>query len=371
MNIFEKSSNALGSLYVVYESPVRQETENTLGVSHLLEHMICCSLDDIEEKFDQHGLTMNAQTSEHEVIFYLTGLEEELAQFRNIFVERITNYRPRLEDFNKELPIVQQEYADYYSDPGTSIYMNYLSMEHGFVGAIGAKSALDNLTFETAVEFFNKAFAAPTKIITVGESQQEYGTTFGAVQSPAKFAYRHLDTNAPIVPSSVPMFVASQKVFDEEMYHSSLISAMLCLGLKSPMYSELREKQKLCYWLSAAGQRVEDGLVSFVSTSVNEDKVTAAGTAMMEVLGDYKKHLTKERFDLVMQNRKIAKKISETNAAASAYAKHLVSADPRWSFTKNVDRITYDSTVAFYERTMNPAKIEWRQFSQADILKMV
>jgi len=370
MNIFEKSENALGSLYVVYESPVSMEKEDTLGLSHLLEHMICCSLDDIEEKFDQHGLTTNAYTSEGEVVFFLQGLNEELDRFKQTFVERIVGYQPQEKDFLKELPIVLQEYADHYSDPSGSMYNNFLSMQHGFVGPIGVKAALDGLTFEKVVEFFKEAYSAPSKIIYVGQEPCEFDVKFRPVDVAVKTPYRHIDTSAQVVLSSVPMFISTPAITDDEHYHAPLISAMLGYGLKSPLYSELREKRGLCYWVRANSQRVGDNLINFISTSVSEDKVDAAGQAMLEVISNYRQHMTRERFDLIMQNRRISKKIADTNPASSAYAKHLHSSNIKWSFMKNIDLITYESTMAYFERTYSPENVKWKAFSQSDVLAM-
>jgi predicted Zn-dependent peptidase len=370
MKIFEKSANALGSLYVIYESPVKLETHDELGLSHLLEHMMCCSLDDTEELFDQHGLQYNAYTGTQEVVFYLQGLTEELNKFKNLFVERICSYIPQEAHFTKELPIVLQEYADHYSDPSGSMYNNFLSMKHGFVGPIGARAALESLTFDRVQKFFTKAFSRPTKVVFVGESEIDVNLEFGESLSPAKLKYHHLDLSAQVIPSSVPMFVATEEITDEEHYHSPLINAMLGYGLKSPLYSELREKKGLCYWVKAGGQRIEDNIVNLISSSVSEDKIQTAGQAMLDVLENNRKFLTKERFDLIMQNRIISKKIADTDPASNAYTRHLISADKKWSFFKNIDQITYESTLAYFDRTMNPANIAWKIYSQPDVMSM-
>lgn len=371
MKIFEKSNNDMGSIYVVFESPVRNEDSALKGMSHLLEHMICCSLDDVEEKFDQHCLTHNAYTGGDEVVFYLSGLSEELAKFRALFIERILSYKPQLEHFNKEKNIVLQEYDDAYAESSFSSYSNYASMKYGYVGPIGVRESIQSVTFEQICNLHARAFSKPSKVIIVDRDDLDVQTEFADTSSSSYVNFRHLNLDAQVVPSSINVLTASPLLPEEGVYHLHIIQSVLGYGLKSPLYQELREKAGLCYWVSAGASKMNDDHVMIVSTSTKESNVQKIKDLTLDVLSAPEQHLSRERFDLMMQNRRIAKKIAEQNLASSAYKKYLNSANERISFLKNMDKITYESTLDYYNRHLNPKNVGWEQVDEKMIRELV
>lgn len=370
MKIFEKSNNDLGAIYIAYESPVRNEDPHLKGMSHLLEHMICCALDDVEEKLDQHCLTYNAYTGGDEVVFYLSGLSSELARFRELFVERILSYSPKLEHFEKEKNIVLQEYDDAYSESGFSSFANYASAKFGYVGPIGVRDAIESVTFEQICDLHRRAFSKPSKVIVVDSNDLNVETEFSDTSSSGYTAFRHVNHDAPVVPTSINVLSASPFLPVDGVYHLHIIQSILGYGLKSPLYQELREKASLCYWVSASGYKMNDDHIMVVSTSTKDANVQKIKEITLDVLCNPEKHITQDRFDMMMQNRRIANKIAEQNLAASAYRKYLNSANERISFLKNIDRITFDSTLDYYNRNINPRNVSWEQIDDRDIRAM-
>lgn len=370
MKIFEKSNNDLGSIYIVYESPVKNEDPHLKGMSHLLEHMICCSLDDVEERLDQHCLTYNAYTGGDEVVFYLSGLSSELAKFRELFFERILNYKPALEHFNKEKNIVLQEYDDAYSESGFSSFANYSSLKFGYVGPIGVRKAIEDVTFEQICDLHARAFAKPSKIIVVDCDDVAVSTEFADTSASTYTGFKHVNHDAPVVPSSINVLSASPLLPLDGVYHLHIIQSVLGYGLKSPLYQELREKASLCYWVSASGYKMNEDHVMVVSTSTKDANVARIKELTLEVLSNPEKHITRDRFEMMMQNRRIANKIAEQNLASYAYRKHLNSANERVSFLKNIDRITYESTLDYFNRNLNPRNVAWEQVDDRDIRQM-
>lgn len=370
MKIFEKSNNELGAIYIAFESPVKNEDPHLKGMSHLLEHMICCSLDDVEEKLDEHCLTYNAYTGGDEVVFFLSGLSSELAKFRDLFVERILNYKPQIEHFNKEKNIVLQEYDDAYSESGFSSFANYSSLKFGYVGPIGVRSAIEEVTFEQICDLHTRAFARPSKIIVIDRDDLEVQAEFADTSSAIYTGFRHVNHDAPVVPSSINVLSASPILPLDGVYHLQIIQATLGYGLKSPLYQELREKASLCYWVSASAYKMNDDHIMVVSTSTKDSNVDRIKGLTLDVLSNPEKHFTRERFDMMMANRRIAIRIAEQNLASSGFRKHLNSANEKVSFLKNIDRITYDSALDYFNRHLNPRNVAWEQVDDRDIRQM-
>lgn len=365
MEIFEKSNNALGSINVVYENPVSGEVANEKGLSHMLEHMITDNLVDLEEKFDQHGLMTNAYTSDHEVVFYLHGLSSEVDRFREEFVRRITEYRPTEEHFHKQHPIILQEYDDAYANPRHAFWMNLMSMEHGFVGPIGVRSAIEKADVDTLRNLHSRVFAAPTKIIAVGESPLGMPSiTYGNVMRHNGLDVRHTDGSAKTTESSVSISCMSPVLSCAGSYHAKMLGLMLGYGLPSPLYQELREKRGLCYAVSAYTSSVNGGVIFSIDSSVKGENVAAARATIQEVLRSGRDILTRDRFNLILENRKISKTVSEQYNSTNGYQKYLDSHRPEVNLLCNLDTITYEDTLDYFDRYLNPANHDWQFFDQ-------
>lgn len=367
MNFFTKGNNELATMYLIYESPVLQETPDLMGISHLLEHMMCCSMDDLNEELDQHGLTLNAFTSTHEVVYHLSGLDEELAKYRDTFLARIQGYVPNKVDFEKELNIVRQEYLDYYGSPDQASYMNLLSGKYGFVGAIGSWEALENITFEKVVEFHKKAFAKPTKFLYVGPREYSPELSFGEVQAPSKEKFRNINKDAGFNPNSIPLMILGEPINGDDLYLTRIISSMLSFGLASPLMKELREKRSLCYGASASTLDIEEGFVPALVTSVKESNLEEAKEVMMEILSNPDKYMTRKRFELVMENIRISIKAEDQTPTSGALRKILRSGQKKFSVKQNLDSITYEKVMDFYKKVYDPAHVKFEVYSQKEI----
>lgn len=368
---FKQSNNDLGSIYIVYESPVRNEDEALKGTSHLLEHMICGSLDDIEETFDEHCLSYNAYTDQEEVVFYLSGLSSELAKFRELFIERITSYKPTLEHYQREKPIVLQEYDDAYSDSYFSAVSNYMSAKHGHIGPIGIRSSIENTSFEQISELHSRVFQAPSKVIIIDKTDMDVRVPFADTSTLEVFPVKYVNGDAPSVPSSIHVVNASPIIPVSGSYHLPIIKSMLGYGLKSPLYKELRERNSLCYWVQVGPAKVADGSIMMVSTSVKEENIARISELTSAVLSEPFRHMTEERFNLMMNNMRLAKQVADQDFSKSSYREFLKSNDREVSFHKNIDSITYNSTLDFYNQYVNPQVVQWDHLDERSIKEMV
>ena len=73
-----KSPTDLSGFYVVYNGSVQNEKKGWYGLSHLMEHLMYHRFDDLLDDFDKDGISSNAYTSDNNIVFYMTGLDEYL-----------------------------------------------------------------------------------------------------------------------------------------------------------------------------------------------------------------------------------------------------------------------------------------------------
>ena len=85
-----ESQTELSGFYVVYNRTIINEKKGTYGISHLIEHLISHNFDDnLIEKFQNVGISWNAYTSPTNIVFYVSGLDKYISQYREEFLSRL------------------------------------------------------------------------------------------------------------------------------------------------------------------------------------------------------------------------------------------------------------------------------------------
>ena len=75
-----KSQTDLAGFYIVYDGSTNLEKSGWYGISHVMEHLLCKNFEHLREDFEREGIDWNAYTSNNEIVFYFTGLEEYLSK---------------------------------------------------------------------------------------------------------------------------------------------------------------------------------------------------------------------------------------------------------------------------------------------------
>ena len=80
---------------------------------------------------------------------------------------------------------------------------------------------------------------------------------------------------------------------------------MLSLGLKSPLYDEVREKRGLVYYIHCYQARLNNQGIISIDTQTSNRNFDGVIEGIKTVLTDPKKFLNKERFELVKDYYKV------------------------------------------------------------------
>ena len=304
-----KSQTDLSGFYVVYEGSTNLEKKGNFGISHLLEHLCCKSFDHLQEDFDKDGIDWNAYTSGNEIVFYLTGLDEKVNKWKGEFIKLLGQFNVTKEEFENERKIVLEEYMDSFNSQ-TEVHMLNLSRKlFNDYDPIGLREDLEKLKFMDCLNFFELQYAKPTKIINVSKGKPYKNNEID-------FAERTIVKNISFGNHKVPFELGNEfkdktslvmlsPVIDEDFAYVHFINAMLSLGLKSPLYQEIRERRGLVYYVHCYQSRMNQQGLNMIATQTSNKNFNACVDAIKEVLENPKKHLTKERFDLVKDYYKV------------------------------------------------------------------
>lgn len=304
-----KSQTDLSGFYVVYEGSTNLEKAGWYGISHLMEHLMCKNFDHLQEDFDKDGIDWNAYTSGNEIVFYLTGLDEKVNKWKGEFMDLLGQFNVTKEQFENERNIVLEEYMDSFNDQTQSHMLNLSRKIFNDYDPIGLREDLQKMKFMDCLNYFDLQYAKPTKIINVSKNKQYKNNSID-------FAERSIVKNLSFGDNKVPFelnndfkdkssLVMLSPVIDEDFAYVHFINAMLSLGLKSPLYQEIREKRGLVYYVHCYQSRMNQQGLNTIATQTSNKNFNACVDSVKLVLDNPKKHLTKDRFDLVKDYYKV------------------------------------------------------------------
>ena len=345
-----KSQTDLSGFYVVYEGSTNLEKKGWYGISHLMEHLMCKNFDHLQEDFDRDGIEWNAYTSSNEIVFYLTGLEDKVNKWKGEFMDLLGGFNVKKAEFENERNIVLEEYMDSFNEQTQCHVLNLSRKLFGDYDPIGLKEDLENLKFMDCLNYFELQYAKPTKIINV--SKKDYKNTT------LDFAERTIIKPLVYGNHNVPLEINNEwkdktsiailsPVINEDFAYIHFINAMLSLGLKSPLYQEIREKRGLVYYVHCYQSRMNNQGLNSISTQTSNRNFNAVVDAVEGVIKNPKKYLTKDRFNLVKDYYSVRMQKDEILRYKSV---NQFINPTGWSVYDILDKITLKKVLEVYDK---------------------
>ncbi len=349
-----KSQTDLSGFYIVYNGSTNLEKPGWYGIAHLLEHLMCKNFDHLRDDFDREGIDWNAYTSNNEIVFYFTGLEEYLSKRKYEIMDLMSGFNVNKEQFENERNIVLQEYTDYFGDQSESHQLNLYRKLYNDYDAIGLREDLEGLKFMDCLNFFEKQYSSPSKIINVSSSSK--------FKSDIKFLDNKIDTKVKFGPykdvtlekrndfGDKASLLMLSPIANEDFNYISFINAMLSSGLSSPLYDEVREKRGLVYRIGCYQSRLNNQGVTNISTQTSLSNVDAVYDAVRGVINNPDKYLTQERFDIIKKSYLVKIKKDEINR----YGNVSNWINPTgWNIKEIIDKVTLKDIKRVYDNNFN------------------
>lgn len=326
-----EASNALSSFYIVYYGSCNLEKPGIYGISHLMEHLVCKLFDHLQNEFDENGISWNAYTSSSEVVFHWSGLEENLSKYREVLIDLLSEFKITEEEFENERNIVIQEYYDSFNDQTSMHYLNLNRKLYDHYGPIGLLEDLKSLTFDDCKKYFDLQFKTIDKIVNVSDKKIESSKNtdssfkdfdeYSKEEDNANKFYYDIKNNDKAKMEVLNEYKGKRSIIaysdlidnKEDIPYITFIIYMLTSGLNSPVYKQIREKEGLVYYIQCWLDRVGDKSVIYFASLTTDENVEKFEKSLNKVLNDYKKHLNKERFDIIKNKLIIGYKKSDIN----------------------------------------------------------
>ena len=348
-----KSQTDLSGFYVVYEGSTNLEKKGWYGIAHLMEHLMTKNFDHLQEDFDRDGIDWNAYTDSNNIVFYLTGLEEKVSKWKNKFMDLLSGFDVTKEEFENERNIVLEEYMDSFNEQTQSHMLNLSRKLFNDYDPIGLKEDLEKMKFLDCLNFFELQYAKPTKIINV--SKKDYknpALDFAETTIVRPLVYGNHDVQLELNNDwkDKTSIVILSPVINEDFAYVHFINAMLSLGLKSPLYQEIREKRGLVYYVHCYQSRINRQGLNSISTQTSNKNFNAVVDAAEGVIKNPKKYLTKDRFNLVRDYYTVRQKKDEI--LRYKQVNDIINPE-EWSIYNILDDIKLKKVLEVYDRYFN------------------
>jgi predicted Zn-dependent peptidase len=345
-----KSQTDLSGFYVVYEGSTNLEKKGWYGISHLMEHLMCKNFDHLQEDFDRDGIEWNAYTSSNEIVFYLTGLEDKVNKWKGEFMDLLGGFNVKKTEFENERNIVLEEYMDSFNEQTQCHMLNLSRKLFGDYDPIGLKEDLENLKFMDCLNFFELQYSKPTKIINVSKKDYKNSTLDFAdrtIIKPISYGNHNVPLELNNEWKDKTSIAILSPVINEDFAYIHFINAMLSLGLKSPLYQEIREKRGLVYYVHCYQSRMNNQGLNSISTQTSNRNFNAVVDAVEGVIKNPKKFLTKDRFNLVKDYYTVRMKKDEILRYKSV--NQWINPEG-WSVYDILDKITLKKVLEVYDK---------------------
>ena len=226
------------------------EREGQRGISHLMEHLMCKTFDDLRPKMTKLGIDHNAYTNNLSTVFYFAGLTRFINEMTPLLVKRLIEH-PQLwsrVDFENEKKTVIQEYKDVFNDQLYGTYHNVMRKEYGYFSAIGCLHDIENFSYDDSLRL-SSLYERPSLIVEVGN--QSSLVDFKAIHYDYNYDIVKNRVNSDLlenVPKQGKTIAGVVGQPTDKLQMLAFLSICLTGSLEAPLYQEIREKRGLSYY---------------------------------------------------------------------------------------------------------------------------
>jgi predicted Zn-dependent peptidase len=347
-----KSQTDLSGFYIIYEGSTNLEKPGWYGLSHLMEHLMCKNFEHLREDFEREGIDWNAFTDSNNVVFYFTGLEENINARKYEIFDLISQFNITKEDFEKERNIVLQEYTDYFGKQTESHTLNLGRKLFLDYDPIGKREDLESLKFMDCLNFFELQFQNPTKIINVSAKtkfdRNDIDFFVPNINKKVKFGpYQEATIEKMNDFGDKSSLIMVSPISESDFDYITFINSMLSSGLSSPLYKEVREKRGLVYYIRCSQVRLFNQGITKISTQTFHKNVEDVYDAVRTVISNPNKYITKKRLETIREYYLIKLKKDKINQFSNVNHWMLPKG---WSVKDIVEKVNINKIREVYDK---------------------
>ena len=331
----------------------KYETKKINGISHFLEHMMFKGTEkrpgklDISMELDGMGAEYNAFTGKEYTGYYAKASVKKIDTVMDVIFDIFLNSKLDEKEINIERGVIIEELNMYRDMPQRYVSDLFERLLYGDQPAGwdigGDKETILNLKREEFLNYFNAHYIAPKTIVAIAgnvdpeeiKSKVErhfknirQGKEFGKLaviekqDKPQVFLHNKKTDQTHLI-----LGVRAYDKFNDKKYPLGIMSIVLGGGMSSRLFSEVRDKRGLAYYIGAGGESYTDSGFFMVKAGVNNQKTKETLEVIMEELRKVKNEgITPQELQRAKDQVEgsMALGLEHSDAVAEMYAESLI-----------------------------------------------
>ena len=288
----------------------RHETDKYAGISHFLEHMLFKGTGKrpnhrlITQPVENTGGSINASTGYDSTIYWCRVPQNFLSESLDLIFDMLNNSVLREADIDKERGVIIEELRALMDDPEslTDLKLEELMWSGTPLGRdiAGNQNSISNITKKDLIKYLNLNYVGTNIVVSIaGCLDHEYvvnqvNTLSGEMsvalpddyvdispnQTYPRVSIRNCDTEQ----SHIAMGYPGTSWSDKDRYALDILSIILCEGMSSRLFTEVREKRGLAYDISGITNHLRDVGSFTISSGIDKTKIVSAVSLILNNL---------------------------------------------------------------------------------------
>lgn len=348
---------------ITFNGSAMIEPDGYKGITHIIEHCMCEKIKTLEPIFKQNAISWNAFTSDNQMSFYIAGLANVIKKYRKQFTEFVLNYKIEKEVFERERNVIIAEYYQSFSDQNSAFFLNWMRKYYNYTSAIGLIDDIKSITYEKFIEYKNKFYSDPSYIGFSHPKKtksliNDMNIKFNSIKEYSGFNKFKEYSKYPMEKcadfSSQRILMAVRELpFDKsckELACTDYLMGILCEGLTSPLYKELREKLQGVYSLYSCKMILTNNrFVSFIIVNADATKYKVIMNKFQEMLNNIKQYITEDDFNIIVNSKSTSCLIKKLSSYANGSEFSEISKNKINILTNK--KVTYQEFLDYINKT--------------------
>jgi predicted Zn-dependent peptidase len=298
------------SCFVMLAAGSRYETAETNGIAHFSEHMFFKGTErrptarDIAGEVDSIGGEFNAFTSKEYTGYYVKCAAEHRDVALDVIVDMLRNSKFDSGEIDREKGVIIEEMNMYFDTPRDFVDGVYEELIYGAdhpLGwdIIGRKETVQAATRDTFMDYLGHWYKPSRMVVGVGgrigdgltERIEELLGDLAAAETGSPHPAPPLPNGSRVKvhtkqsdQAHIVLGVRSRPIVDPDRYVLMVLSTVLGGGMSSRLFTEVRERRGLAYYVFATNHAYTDAGSLYSQAGVDIDRIDdAVGTIAAEL----------------------------------------------------------------------------------------
>jgi len=293
----------------------RYESKNINGVSHFVEHLMFKGTErrptslDLTKTLDSVGAEFNAFTGKDQTGYYIKISADKVELAFDLLSDILFNSLFKSEDIEKERGVITEEINMFQDNPLMLIHglFEQTVFPNSSLGQLisGPKSVIKKITRDQILNYKNKFYCPKNMVITVAGnfSQQKilsladkYFGLNGKKMTEVNFESVKLTQNSPRInlffkdTKQVQMCLgfSAYSLADKNIFPLYLLAVILGGNMSSRLFTTIREKYGLAYYIKAGVETYQDTGLLMVQAGLDKKRAKQGIRLILEELKNIK-----------------------------------------------------------------------------------